>query len=75
MIQRAAEILPQLQQHFAGGLDMPELARKAKKAAAQMQLFANPTEKAASEIRHADLNNLTPMQALELLRKLQKELE
>jgi DNA mismatch repair protein MutS len=75
VIHRAAEILPQLQQHFAGGLDMPELAEKAKRTAAQMNLFANPIEKAASEIRHADLDNLTPMQALELLRRLQKELD
>jgi DNA mismatch repair protein MutS len=75
VIQRAAEILPHLQQHFASGLDMPELARQAQKATVQMQLFANPTEKVASEIRHADLDNLTPMRALEFLRKLQKELE
>jgi len=38
-------------------------------------LFANPTERAASEIRHADLDNITPIQALELLRRLKDELQ
>jgi DNA mismatch repair protein MutS len=73
--RRAAEILPRLQQHLAGGLDMPDLAERARKAAAQMELFADPASRAAGEIRHADLDNLTPIQALEMLRRLQDELQ
>ena len=36
-----------------------------------MQLFADP---AARDIRDADLENMTPMQALDLLGKLEGEL-
>ncbi len=74
VIDRAKGILPHLQAHLAEGLDMPELAQRARQAAAQMQLFADPATRVASEIKHADLDNMTPMQALELLRKLREEL-
>ncbi len=74
VIDRARQLLPQLQAHLARGLDMPELARRAQQAAAQMDLFATPADRVAGELKHADLDNLTPMQALELLRTLQQEL-
>jgi len=74
VIDRARAILPQLQAHLAEGLDMPALAERARKAAQQMQLFADPAARAAREIKDADLENLTPMQALDLLRKLKGEL-
>ena len=75
VIERAKSILPQLQEHFAEGLDMPELAHRARQAAAQMNLFATPAEKIASEIKHANLDNMTPMQAYDFLRKLKSEFE
>ncbi|MCK5113514.1 MAG: DNA mismatch repair protein MutS [Phycisphaerae bacterium] len=74
VVNRAKELLPQLQAHLAQGLDMPELAQRAKAAAAQMNLFADPSARVASEIKHADIENMTPMQALDLLRKLKEEL-
>ncbi len=74
VITRARQILPQLQAHLAQGLDMPALAERARQAAAQMNLFANPAERVAGEIKHADLDNLTPLQALEMLKKLKDEL-
>ena len=74
VIDRAKSLLPQLQAHLAEGLDMPELARRAKQAAAQMQLFADPATRAARGIKDADLENMTPMQALDLLRKLKGDL-
>ncbi len=75
VIDRARGILPQIQAHIAENLDMPELANRAKAAAAQMQLFADPAARIAGEIKQADLDNLTPLQALDLLRKLKSELE
>ena len=75
VIDRAKSILPQLQEHFAEGLDMPELADRARQAVAQMNLFASPAEKIASEIKHANLDNMTPMQAYDFLRKLKLEIE
>ncbi len=74
VIDRARTILPQLQAHLAEGLDMPVLAERARKAAAQMDLFADPATRIAREIKSADLENLTPLQALDLLRKLKGEL-
>jgi len=74
VIDRAKAILPQIQAHLAEGLDMPELARRAKAAAAQMQLFADPAARVARELKAADLENMTPLQALDLLRKLKSEL-
>jgi len=74
VIDRAKALLPQLQAHLAEGLDMPELAERAKQAAAQMQLFADPATRVAREIKDANLDNLTPLQALDLLRKLKAEL-
>ena len=74
VIDRARTILPQLQAHLAEGLDMPELAERAKTAAAQMNLFADPAARIAREIKSADLDDITPLQALDLLRKLKSEL-
>jgi DNA mismatch repair protein MutS len=74
VIDRARLILPQLQAHVAQGLDMPELAHRAKLAAEQMQLFADPATRIASEIKAIDIDNTTPLAALELLRKLKAEL-
>jgi DNA mismatch repair ATPase MutS len=73
VIDRAKAILPQLQAHLAEGLDMPALAERARLAAQQMQLFADPATRACREVRDADLDRMTPMQALELLRKLKSE--
>jgi DNA mismatch repair protein MutS len=74
VIQRAKAILPHLEAHLAQGLDMPELADRARKAAAQMDLFADPASRVARELKGLDLDNLTPIQALEALRRLQAEL-
>jgi len=74
VLDRARALLPQLQAHLAEGLDMPALAERARQAAAQMQLFADPAARAAREIKDADLDHMTPVQAMDLLRKLKAEL-
>ncbi len=74
VIARARALLPQLQAHLAQGLDMPELASRARAAAEQMSLFADPAARVASDLKQADLDNMTPVQALDLLRKLKSEL-
>ena len=73
-IDRAKALLPQLQANIASGLNMPELAKRAHAAAAQMQLFADPATRIAGDIKGADLDNMTPMAALDFLRKLKSEL-
>jgi len=74
VIDRARGILPQIQAHLAENLNMPELANRARAAAAQMQLFGDPASRITREIKDADLDNMTPIQALDLLRKLKAEL-
>jgi DNA mismatch repair protein MutS len=74
VIDRARTVMPQIQAHLADSLDMPDLALRARQAAAQMKLFADPASRVAREIKDADLDNLTPMQALDLLRKLRSDL-
>ena len=74
VVDRARGILPQLQAHLAEGLDMPELAHRARQAAAQMDLFADPAARVARDLKAADLDNLTPLDALNLLKKLKGEL-
>ena len=74
VIDRAKAIMPQIQAHVAERLDMPELAERARQAARQMELFADPAARVARELTDADLDNMTPLQALELLRKLKSEL-
>jgi len=71
---RARELLPQLQAHLAKGLNMPQLSARAKAAAAQMKLFATGAERVAAELKAADLDNMTPRQAVDFLLKLKAEL-
>ena len=74
VIERARAILPRLQAHLAAGLDMPALAKRAAAAAAQMDLFADAPTRIARQIKEADLDSLTPLAALDFLRKLKGEL-
>ena len=74
VIDRARALLPQLEAHLAAGMDMPELAARAKAAAAQMNLFAAPSERIARDLKDANLDNMTPLAALDFLRKLKSEL-
>jgi DNA mismatch repair protein MutS len=74
VIDRAREILPKIQEHLAAGLDMPALAKRAAAAAAQMALFADAPTRAARAIKESDLDSMTPLEALDFLRKLKSEL-
>ncbi|MGC9453901.1 MAG: DNA mismatch repair protein MutS [Phycisphaerae bacterium] len=74
VLDRAKAILPQLQAHLAEGLDVPSLSESARRAAEQMELFADPATRVVRELKSADLENMTPLQAMELLRKLKEQL-
>jgi len=47
---------------------------RARAAAAQMQLFGSAADRLARELKSADLDAMTPLAALDLLRKLKAEL-
>jgi DNA mismatch repair protein MutS len=74
VIERAMAILPQLQAHLAEGLDVPALRERAQRSAEQMDLFADPATRVTRELKSADLENMTPVQAMDLLRKLKEQL-
>jgi DNA mismatch repair protein MutS len=79
VIDRAQELLPKLQAHLAEGLDMPRLAKSALRSTSQKDLVAagaaNPAAaKILAAIQAADLENMTPMQAMELLRKMREQI-
>ena len=76
VIDRAKALLPKLQAHLADGLDMPKLAADALREANQMDLFAGDGVAAhiTATLRQADLDTMTPLDALDLLRKLKDEL-
>ena len=75
VIDRAKVLLPKLQAHLDDGLDAPTLTRKALRDAHQPSLFApdEPARRLAERINQADLENMTPMQALDLLRNLKNQ--
>ena len=75
VIDRAKSILPQLQAHLAEGLDVPALTKRALRAADQKSLFVSDDalRRLARELKQADLDHMTPMQAMDLLRKLREE--
>ena len=73
VIERARQILPRLQANLAEGLNMAALSKKARDSAAQAGLFADPAARLLAELRTLDLDHLTPMQALETLRRLKAE--
>ncbi len=53
---------------------MPALAKRAAAAAAQMALFADAPTRLARAVKEADLDSMTPLAALDFLRKLKSEL-
>ncbi len=75
IIERAGELLPKLQAHLADGLDMPRLAKTALRNGNQKDLFVPPNaaaQKMLEAIKGADLDNMTPIQAMEMLRKMKE---
>jgi len=76
VIDRAKGLLPKLQAHLANGQDMPALSPKALRDANQLDLFAPdaPAARVGRQLAEADLDTLTPLQAMDLLRKLKADL-
>ncbi len=73
IIDRARALLPKLQAHLASGLDMPGLAASTD----QLNLFSSgetPADQIAHQLRGLDLNALTPLDAMDVLRRLKGQL-
>jgi DNA mismatch repair protein MutS len=81
VVDRAREVLANLESNEVGRDGMPRLARHGDakgKGGRQMDLFGlpgpDPAEEAAEEIRKSDPDRTTPMEALQLLARLRERL-
>ncbi|MBN1845411.1 MAG: DNA mismatch repair protein MutS [Sedimentisphaerales bacterium] len=74
---RSEEILDELESSFAREARAPQLAgRRTTPAADQMTLFdMNPSDPLLEKLHQTDLNNLTPLAAINLLHEIKTELE
>jgi DNA mismatch repair protein MutS len=78
VIARAREVLAQLESHEYGPDRTPSLQRRpAAQAgpAAQLTLFSSPDQDLRQRLREADIENMTPLQAMALLLDLRARLE
>jgi len=77
IITRSQEILEELESNFAREAHAPQIAGPlADQAEGQMTLFdIAPPDPLLETLRQADLNNLTPLQAINLLHEIKSELE
>ena len=77
VIQRSGQILDELESNFAREAHAPELAGACGTPHdGQLLLFDNlPGDPLLDKLRQADLNNLTPLEAINLLHEIKKELE
>jgi DNA mismatch repair protein MutS len=71
VLARARQLLSELAVHHVGTRSGPK-ARRKDDPPLQMQLFEDPSQLIARELRGLDLNALTPMQAFDTLRKLKE---
>jgi len=78
IISRSGEILDELENNFSREAHVPQLGGhlKDQDPAGQMPLFdLAPPDPILDKLRQADLNNLTPIQAINLLQEIKTELE
>ncbi|MBN2377698.1 MAG: DNA mismatch repair protein MutS [Sedimentisphaerales bacterium] len=77
IVKRSNEILQELESTFAREAHAPQLAGPlADQSDGQLLLFdAAPPDPMLEKLREVDLNNLTPLQAINLLNEIKTELE
>jgi DNA mismatch repair protein MutS len=77
VIERSKEILAQLEEEHLDASGRAKIARpvkQAKKTHLQLTLFGPADHPLLDELRQVDLNNLTPIQAMQLIGRWQEEL-
>ena len=77
MIERSKEILAQLEDEHLDGEGRAKIARRsksAKRAEIQLTLFSPIDHPLLDDVRRLDLNNVTPLAALQLVKQWQETL-
>jgi len=71
VIARSRDVLAELEKNFSRESHTPKLAAKKTRRDDQMLLFGDPADEIRQELARIDLDRLTPLDALELLKRLQ----
>ena len=71
VVRRSQEVLAELEKSFERESHTPQMAAKRTRQDKQLFLFGDPAEEVRDELRKLDLNKLTPLEALQALKKLQ----
>ncbi len=71
VIARSREVLAELEKNFSRESHTPRMAARKTRNDGQMFLFGDPADEIRQELARIDLNRLTPLDALELLKRLQ----
>ena len=74
VVARSREVLAELERGFERETKGPRLSRKRTRQQHQLMLFTDPAEDVARELEKIDVNELTPLDALAALKKLQERL-
>ena len=76
VLSRSREILDELESNFSREAHVPQLGGRLEAPDGQKLLFDNaPPDPLLEKLRHTDLNNLTPIQAINMLHEIIAELE
>jgi DNA mismatch repair protein MutS len=77
IVERARNVLAELEAGFRRETQTPQLAsrRTRKPADGQLELFVDPAEHVADELRALDVDHLTPIDALRKLKNLQDQMK
>ena len=76
VLSRSREILDELESNFSREAHVPQLGGRLETPDGQKLLFDNaPPDPLLEKLRHTDLNNLTPIQAINMLHEIIAELE
>ena len=74
VLERARQLLSELQVHHVGNANAPKSRRKDTDDT-QLQLFGDPSKKLVDALKAVNLDSLTPAQAFDLIRKLRQGIE
>ncbi len=74
VVERSREILDELQKGFSRESHTTGLSRRRTRRPQQLELFEDPLEGLARQLRAVDLNALTPLEALQKIKEWQEEL-
>ncbi len=71
VIRRSREVLAELERNFRRESQSPRMAARRTRKDAQLLLFGDPADEIRDRLRTIDLDKLTPLEALQVLKELQ----